>query len=163
LSFSRRQLSTNEPAKSGNRKLAKSLLSCSILTYHSQCISGDDYAHNDHFALRDDLLVLLQAGRQVIPLDWLLDALDGSRPYTDLEARRVIDAGSLFGKGLISDDWWRDTDRRGFIAIENHGCRAALGAEPGPVTPSSDRSNLPRSVCGRDWKSAQELLALITA
>ena len=44
---------------------------------------------------------------------------------------------------------------------EVHGCRAALGTEPGPVTESSDRWNLPRYVCGRDWKSPQELLALI--
>jgi peptidoglycan/xylan/chitin deacetylase (PgdA/CDA1 family) len=277
--------------------LPKPLLSCPILTYHSQNICGDDYAHNDHVALRDDLRVLLQAGRQVVPLDWLLDVFDGSRTAADLaqavvltfddgcdfdvrdldypghgpqrsfagifadhikasgnpplrlhatafvianrEARRVIDAGSLFGKGWISDDWWRDTDRHGLIAIENHGwdhnhpdlahpdlagkqrgrfhtvdteaqclqqvvaaagaieavtgrwpryfaypfgessawirseffphyteahgCRAALGTEPRPVTPASDRWNLPRYVCGRDWKSAQELLALITA
>jgi peptidoglycan/xylan/chitin deacetylase (PgdA/CDA1 family) len=267
-------------------------LSCPILTYHSQNICGDDYAHNDHVALRDDLRVLQQAGRQVVPLDWLLDVFDGSRTAADLaqavvltfddgcdfdvrdldypghgrqrsfagifadhikasgnpalrlhatafvianrEARRVIDAGSLFGRSWISDDWWHDTDRRGLISIENHGwdhnhpdlaggrrggftsveteaqclqqvvaaagaieavtgrwpryfaypfgessawirseffphyteahgCRAALGTEPGPVTTSADRWNLPRYVCGRDWKSAQELLALITA
>lgn len=148
------------------------------------------------------------------------------------EARRTIDAGSLFGKGWISDDWWQDTDVGGLIAIENHGwdhnhpdldgeqrgafhtvdtheqclqqvvraasaiehitkrrpryfaypfgessdyireqffpryaavhgCRAALGTDPGPVTRSSDRWNLPRFVCGRDWQSPQELLDLI--
>jgi len=42
-----------------------------------------------------------------------------------------------------------------------HGCRAALGTDPGPVKHSSDRWNLPRFVCGRDWKSPQELLELI--
>jgi peptidoglycan/xylan/chitin deacetylase (PgdA/CDA1 family) len=277
--------------------LSRHTLSCPILTYHSQNISGHDYAHNDHVALRDDLRTLHRQGRQIVPLDRLLDVLDGSRHATDLaravvltfddgcdfdvhdldypghgiqrsfagilaehmeasgnpalrvhatafviasrEARRVIDAGSLFGRGWISDDWWRETDLHGHIAIENHGwdhnhpdlahadpsggqrggfhtveseaqcllqvvaaagaieavtgrwpryfaypfgessayirseffpqytevhgCRAALGTEPGPVTESSDRWNLPRYVCGRDWKSSQELLALIEA
>lgn len=272
-------------------------LLCPILTYHSQNISGNDYAHNDHVALREDLRMLHQAGRQIAPLDWLLDVLDGSRDSADVaqavvltfddgcdfdvrdldypglgrqrsfagifadhleasanpglhlhatsfvianrEARRVIDAASLFGRGWISDDWWHETDLHGHIAIENHGwdhnhpdlarhdlpanqrgdfhsvdteeqclqqvvaaagaieavtgrwpryfaypfgessayirseffphyteahgCRAALGTEPGPVTTSSDRWNLPRYVCGRDWKSSQELLALIDA
>jgi len=149
------------------------------------------------------------------------------------QARRVIDAGSLFGKGWISDDWWHETDRQGLMAVENHGwdhnhmdlagenrgdfhsiegheqclhqvvqaagaieniigrwpryfaypfgqsspyirerffpefpevhgCRAALGTDPGPVTADSDRWNLPRYVCGRDWKSTQELLDLIS-
>jgi peptidoglycan/xylan/chitin deacetylase (PgdA/CDA1 family) len=148
------------------------------------------------------------------------------------EARAIIDAGSLFGHGWISDDWWQSTDADGLIAIENHGwdhnhpdlagdqrgdfhtvdtheqclqqvvraagaieaitgrwpryfaypfgesshyireqffpkylkahgCRAALGTDPGPVTPSSNRWNLPRYVCGRDWTSSEQLLALI--
>jgi len=148
------------------------------------------------------------------------------------EARNTIDAGSLFGHGWISDDWWQTTDAGGLIAIENHGwdhnhpdlageqrgafhtidtyeqcrqqvvesadaierithrrpryfaypfgesssyireqffphymeihrCRAALGTDPGPVTRSCDRWNLPRFVCGRDWHSSQELLDLI--
>jgi len=282
-------------------------LCCPILTYHSQNISGDGYAHNDHVALREDLRLLHREGRHIVPLDWLLDVLDGSRTGADLaqavvltfddgcdfdvrdldypghgkqrsfagimadhieatgnpalrlhatafviasrKARRVIDAASLFGQGWISDDWWRETDQFGHIAIENHGwdhnhpdlghpdlghpdlahseltchqrggfhtvetesqclqqvvaaagaieaitgrwpryfaypfgessawirseffphyteahgCRAALGTEPGPVTTSCDRWNLPRYVCGRDWKSSQELLALIDA
>lgn len=148
------------------------------------------------------------------------------------EARRLIDAGSLFGRGWISDDWWRVTDKSGLIAIENHGwdhnhpdlageqrgafhtidthepclqqvvqaagaiehitgrlpryfaypfgessayireqffpqfpevhgCRAALGTDPAAVSLSSNRWNLPRFVCGRDWKSTEELLDLI--
>jgi len=280
--------------------LPKPELSCPILTYHSQNISGDDYVHNDHVALREDLRMLHRAGRHIVPLDKLFDTLDGSRTHTDLaqavvltfddgcdfdvrdldypghgrqrsfagiladhdkasgnpalrlhatafvianrEARRVIDGAALFGQGWISDDWWHETEQGGLIAIENHGwdhnhpalgdpdlahpdlagrqrggfhtveteaqclqqvvaaagaieaitgrwpryfaypfgesstyirteffphftevhgCRAALGTEPGAVTASSDRWNLPRYVCGRDWKSSRELLALI--
>lgn len=148
------------------------------------------------------------------------------------EARRLIDMGSLFGRGWISDDWWGETDRDGLIAVENHGwdhnhpdlegegrgdfqrietheqcleqvvraagaieaqtgrwpryfaypfgessaylrdtffpefpevhgCRAALGTEPGRVTRDASRWNLPRFVCGRDWSSPEELLRLI--
>jgi peptidoglycan/xylan/chitin deacetylase (PgdA/CDA1 family) len=148
------------------------------------------------------------------------------------EARRIIDVGSLFGRGWISDDWWRETDSAGLIAIESHGwdhnhpdlagdtrgnfhtvdtheqcleqvvraaasieskagrwpqlfaypfgqssayirdsffpgfvevhgCRAAFGTEAGKVTAESDRWNLPRFVCGRDWKSSEELLGLV--
>jgi len=148
------------------------------------------------------------------------------------EARRIIDNGSLFGHGWISDDWWQATEAEGLIAIENHGwdhnhpdlageqrgafhtvdsheqclqqvvqaagtiehisgrwpryfaypfgessayireqffpeypavhgCRAALGTQPGHVSLASDRWNLSRYVCGRDWRSSEELLDLI--
>jgi peptidoglycan/xylan/chitin deacetylase (PgdA/CDA1 family) len=45
--------------------------------------------------------------------------------------------------------------------VELHRCRAALGTEGGPVTRDSDRWNLPRLVCGRDWQSSSELLQAI--
>lgn len=150
------------------------------------------------------------------------------------EARQAIDSRSLFGKGWISDDWWREAESTGLLAVENHGwdhnhpdlapgdsarggftsidseeacrvqvelaaeaiavrsgrrpelfaypfgessayireqyfprfadrhgCRAALGTDPGPVTPESDRWNLPRFVCGRDWTAPEGLLKLL--
>ena len=42
-----------------------------------------------------------------------------------------------------------------------HRCRAALGTEPEMVTERSDRWNLPRFVCGRDWQSPDQLLGLL--
>lgn len=148
------------------------------------------------------------------------------------EARRQIDAGSLFGQGWISDDWWHEADASPLLSVENHGwdhnhpdlegdargnfhtvdtreqcmdqvvraaeaieahtgrrprffaypfgessgyirdeffpgfpdvhgCRAALGTEPGPVTRETIRWHLPRYVCGRDWASPDELLRLL--
>ena len=148
------------------------------------------------------------------------------------EARRQIDAGSLFGKGWMNHDWWGAVDAAGLIAIENHGwdhnhpdlegdsrgnfhtvdtheqcleqvvraaleierhterrpayfcypfgessdyirdvffpefadqhrCRAALGTEAGVVTRETNRWNLPRFVCGRDWNSPQALVDLL--
>lgn len=42
-----------------------------------------------------------------------------------------------------------------------HGCLAAIGTDPGLVSAQSDRWNLPRFVCGRDWSSPQELLFVL--
>ena len=58
-----------------------------------------------------------------------------------------------------SSAYIRDTFFPEFTEV--HGCRAALGTDPGVVTASSNRWNLPRFVCGRDWKSSEELLQLI--
>jgi peptidoglycan/xylan/chitin deacetylase (PgdA/CDA1 family) len=265
-----------------------------ILTYHSQNISGNDHAHNDHVALKEDLEALHEAGFDITPLDRVMDQIDEADGSTgdpnarqvvltfddgcDLdvrdtdwpghgmqrsflgimqdfiavhglqaqaglhatsfviagtEARGTIDAGSLFGQGWMSDDWWREAAAGSLLGIGNHGwdhnhpdlegpargnfhsvdshaqcllqvvhaasaiefrtgkwpsyfaypfgessdyirdsffpehkqlhgCRAALGTSPGFVTPESDRWNLPRFVCGRDWDSAQSLLELVS-
>lgn len=266
-----------------------------ILTYHSQNVRGNSPAENDHLALAADLRALHRAGRRVIPLDRLVDWLDGAVPDKDVagtvvltfddgcdfdvrdidypghgvqrsfvgimqdflddtpergrpelhattfviasrSAREKIDAGSLFGKGWISDNWWRETDAAGLVAVENHGwdhnhpdiggelegdargnfhsvdsheqcvgqvvqaaqaiakitarrpryfaypfgessayireeffprhrdahgCRAALGTEPGTVSRDTNRWDLPRYVCGRDWTSSNKLLDLL--
>ena len=261
-----------------------------ILTYHSQNIQGDRHADNDHRALEADLVALSEAGRRVVPLDRLLDWLEGrvsaesvvdavvltfddgcdfdirdidypghgpQRSFSGImqefqerfaptdspvihatsfviasaDARRQIDAGSLFGQGWISDDWWKAAEASPLLSIENHGwdhnhpdlagddrgnfhtvdsheqcveqvvraadtietlsgrrphyfaypfgesseyirdvffpefadlhgCRAALGTDPGLVGPETNRWNLPRFVCGRDWTSANDLLNL---
>lgn len=154
------------------------------------------------------------------------------------EARRLIDARSLFGRGWISDDWWRDANAHPMLDIGNHGwdhahpdlvpegspvedsswgfhrvddlegcerqveraallierlagrrpelfaypfgessdyireeyfprfgarhgCVAAFGTEPGPLTPASKRWNLPRWVCGRDWQDGSGLERIV--
>ena len=52
--------------------------------------------------------------------------------------------------------------RQQFFAqgMANHGCRAALGTDAGKVTQESDRWNLPRYVCGRDWQTPEQLLRI---
>jgi peptidoglycan/xylan/chitin deacetylase (PgdA/CDA1 family) len=44
---------------------------------------------------------------------------------------------------------------------DEHGCLAAVGTEPGLVSSESNRWNLPRFVCGRDWSTPGELLATL--
>ena len=44
---------------------------------------------------------------------------------------------------------------------DEHGCLAAIGTDPGMVSAHSDRWNLPRFVCGRDWSAPGELLAVL--
>ena len=147
------------------------------------------------------------------------------------EARQLIDRKSLFGKGHMTDGWWREADAHPLMAIENHGwdhnhpdleeehyarggfevidkpeycnqqvvqaaefigqktgrhprffaypfgesseyirheyfplsddkhrCLAAIGTDAGLVSEQSNRWNLPRFVCGRDWSTPRELL-----
>ncbi len=45
--------------------------------------------------------------------------------------------------------------------ISEHRSRGALGTQPGWVTRDSNRWNLPRFVCGRDWQSPDQLLGLL--
>jgi len=150
------------------------------------------------------------------------------------KARQLIDQGSLFGQGHMSDDWWRAAASHPLLDIGNHGwdhnhpdleeglyprggftaietlehCRqqvvqagdfirnitgqwpeifaypfgessdyirdeffpnysnehqslAALGTRAGLVSAQSNRWDLPRFVCGRDWKSPAALLATL--
>ncbi len=42
-----------------------------------------------------------------------------------------------------------------------HRVRAAFTTEPAPLSPGADRYALPRYVCGRDWRSPDELAALL--
>jgi peptidoglycan/xylan/chitin deacetylase (PgdA/CDA1 family) len=150
------------------------------------------------------------------------------------KARQIIDQGSLFGTGHMSDDWWRAAANHPLLDIGNHGwdhnhpdlglenyprggftmietlehcCQqviqagefiatiigqwpqifaypfgessdyirneffpnysndhqslAALGTCAGLVSAQSNRWDLPRFVCGRDWSSPDELLAAL--
>jgi peptidoglycan/xylan/chitin deacetylase (PgdA/CDA1 family) len=56
-----------------------------------------------------------------------------------------------------------DYIRQEFFPEESaiHKCRAALGTDAGKIEGKSDRWNLPRYVCGRDWQTPQELIQLL--
>ena len=44
------------------------------------------------------------------------------------------------------------------VYAEAHRSRAAFGTHPGALDRATDRWNLPRLVCGRDWQHSAELL-----
>jgi len=57
-----------------------------VLTYHSHRILGDDYASNDHVALRADLATITSSGFTIVPLDVIVDGLrDATRPASPQE------------------------------------------------------------------------------
>lgn len=56
-----------------------------VLTYHSQNISGNTYATNDHIALHADLRTLQARGWHIVPLLWVVEWMLGQREASDLQ------------------------------------------------------------------------------
>jgi len=79
-----------------------------ILTYHAMNIAGNDYSNNDHVALADDLRVIARAGRRIVPLALVVDALLGDAPPSAVENAVAItcDDGSWFD--------WQDIEHPAF-------------------------------------------------
>jgi hypothetical protein len=46
-----------------------------VLTYHSNNVSGNDYAGNDHVALAQDLRRVARLGLRIVPLATVVDVL----------------------------------------------------------------------------------------
>jgi len=75
-----------------------------VLTYHSNNISGNDYASNDHVALAEDLRTIHRLGLRIIPLARVVDVLLGEVPESAVERSVALsfDDGSWFD--------WHDLD-----------------------------------------------------
>jgi len=88
-----------------------------VLTYHSNNISGNDYASNDHVALAADLRAIHRHGLRIVPLARVVDVLLGEAPESAVEQSVALsfDDGSWFD--------WHDLDhptcgpQRGFAGI----------------------------------------------
>lgn len=61
---------------------------CPILTYHSQLLFGNDYNNNSHIAPAEDLSRIALAGKEIVPLRRLVDAL--IRRDTTLDLDRMV-------------------------------------------------------------------------
>ena len=74
------------------------MLTIPVLCYHSLNIDNNEYQGNDHVAFAQDLRLIHQSGRRVIPLQWLVDWLRGRRPDSDVAGGVVMsmDDGSWF-------------------------------------------------------------------
>ena len=72
-----------------------------VLAYHSNNVTGNDYADNDHVALAADLAQINARGLRIVPLARVVDALLGQAPHSELDRAIAItfDDGSWF-------DWY---------------------------------------------------------
>ncbi|MEP7096998.1 MAG: polysaccharide deacetylase family protein [Dokdonella sp.] len=88
-----------------------------VLTYHSNNISGNDYASNDHVALAADLRLIHDRGLRIVPLTRVVDVLLGEAPQFEVDGGVAIsfDDGSWFD--------WHDIEhpvcglQRGFAGV----------------------------------------------
>lgn len=69
-----------------------------VLTYHSNNVSGNDYASNDHVALAQDLREIHRHGLRIVPLARVVDVLLGEAPRATVENSIALsfDDGSWF-------------------------------------------------------------------
>ena len=88
-----------------------------VLAYHSNNVSGNDYADNDHVALATDLRLLARLGLRVVPLATVVDVLLGDAPASAVEGAVALsfDDGSWFDWHDIDHPTWGP--QRGFAGI----------------------------------------------
>jgi hypothetical protein len=88
-----------------------------VLTYHSNNISGNGYASNDHVALAADLRLIHRRGLRIVPLSRVVDVLLGEAADSAVDHAVALsfDDGSWFD--------WHDIDhptcgpQRGFVGV----------------------------------------------
>ncbi len=126
-----------------------------VLTYHSNNVSGTDYARNDHVALAEDLRLIQRRGLRIVPLGRVVDVLLGEAAPSTLDNA----VGLSFDDGSWFD--WHDLDhptcgvQRGFAGILRDFA-AETGAEVHAtsfviVSPAA-RATLDRTcLIGRGW------------
>jgi hypothetical protein len=65
-----------------------------VLTYHSQNVTGNDYANNDHVAFREDVEQVLKANIGIVSLRQISDALRGKSYLPDRAVAFSCDDGA---------------------------------------------------------------------
>lgn len=126
-----------------------------VLTYHSNNISGNGYASNDHVALAEDLRTIHRLGLRIIPLARVVDVLLGEAPESAVERSVALsfDDGSWFD--------WHDLDhptcgpQRAFAGILRDfvaGTGAMAHATSFVIVSPDARATLDRTcLAGRGW------------
>jgi peptidoglycan/xylan/chitin deacetylase (PgdA/CDA1 family) len=130
------------------------MATCPILTYHSQLIFGNDYHDNSHVALAEDLERIRAAGRRIVPLSTLVDALCAHDTRIDLSTVACI----TFDDGTDFD--WHDLEhpqhgpQRSFAnLLREHGARHGSwsGATSFVLASDEARRAIAHEALGRDW------------
>jgi hypothetical protein len=126
-----------------------------VLTYHSNNVSGNAYASNDHIALAADLRAIHRAGLRIAPLARVVDALLGVVPESTVENAVALsfDDGSWFD--------WHDMEhptfgrQRGFAGVLRDFAGetgAAVHATSFVIVSPAARETLDRTcLAGRGW------------
>ena len=126
-----------------------------VLAYHSNNISGNDYACNDHVALAEDLRAIRRAGLRIVPLARVVDVLLGEAPESAVEDAVALsfDDGSWFD--------WHDIEhptcgpQRGFAGILRDfalDTGSAVHATSFVIVSPAARAELDRTcLVGRGW------------
>lgn len=71
----------------------------SILCYHSHRFHGADYSNNDHIALAEDLELIRNLDRTILPASKIVEAVRGDRPWEEIAGAVAI----TFDDGLCLD------------------------------------------------------------
>lgn len=126
-----------------------------VLTYHSNNISGNDYACNDHVALAEDLRLIHREGLRIVPLARVVDVLLGEAAESTLDGAVALsfDDGSWFD--------WHDIEhptcgrQRGFAGILRDfavDTGTAVHATSFVIVSPAARAELDRTcLVGRGW------------
>ncbi len=99
-----------------------------VLTYHSQNVSGSDYASNDHIALAEDLHLIARTGWQIVSARTLVGALT-SGSLALMPARALV---LTCDDGTVLD--WEDFEhpkfghQKSFLNIVREAMRNGLNA-----------------------------------
>ena len=126
-----------------------------VLAYHSNNISGNDYASNDHVALAEDLRRLHRAGRRIVPLAQVVDVLLGTTAESSVDNAVALsfDDGSCFDWHDIDHPTWGP--QRGFAGILRDFAtqtRAGVHATSFVIVSPQARAVLDRTcLAGRGW------------
>ncbi|MBA8884821.1 polysaccharide deacetylase family protein [Dokdonella fugitiva] len=126
-----------------------------VLAYHSNNVSGNDYADNDHVALATDLRLLARLGLRVVPLATVVDVLLGDAPASAVEGAVALsfDDGSWFDWHDIDHPTWGP--QRGFAGILRDFAAesgAPVHATSFVIVSPQARATLDRTcLAGRGW------------
>jgi len=126
-----------------------------VLTYHSNNVSGNDYASNDHVALAEDLRRVARLGLRIVPLATVVDALLGDVAASAVERAVALsfDDGSWFDWHDIDHPTWGP--QRGFAGILRDFAAetgAAAHATSFVIVSPEARAALDRTcLAGRGW------------
>ena len=125
-----------------------------VLTYHSVNISSNDYAGNDHVALREDLRLIAGLGLPVVPLRTVVAALNdpANAPFERAVALSCDDGSWFDWHDLPHPTWGMQRSFRGILDDHHRGTGIAAEMSSFVITSPEARADLDRlSLIDKGW------------